>query len=123
MIRDLLTPDNHRDPYVWGAVLLAHAQITLVLWGGLAALAGPWVAVALVSAGYLLVWEGAQLRSALRRGDKLAPALADGVVDWIGVTAGAYAAACLLAGDLLGAVLAWMSLLIVAAVGYYRRSK
>lgn len=123
MIRDLLTPDNHRDPYVWAAVLLAHAQIALVLWGGLAALAGPWAAVALVSAGYLLLWEGSQLRTALRRGDRLAPALSDGLVDWIGVTAGAYASACLLTGDLLVAVVAWAALLIVAAVGYDRRLK
>ena len=42
MIRDLLTPEAHRDPYVWAAVLLAHAWI-----GGSAyPLAGWWVIVA-----------------------------------------------------------------------------
>lgn len=32
MIRDLLTPEAHRDPYVWSSVLLAHFALGAILW-------------------------------------------------------------------------------------------
>lgn len=32
MLRNLLTPEAHRDPYVWAAVFFAHLGIGLVLF-------------------------------------------------------------------------------------------
>lgn len=35
VLKDLLQADDHRDPYVWGAVFLAHAFIGVAGWIGL----------------------------------------------------------------------------------------
>ncbi len=122
MIRDLLTPENHRDPYVWAAAFLAHAFIGQAATVLLAVALSAWVSVAVVSAVYLLVWEGAQLRTALHRGDATYPAVMDGVIDWIGVTAGAYMLASAVSGWMPAAIAAVAMVLGVAVIGYWKRT-
>ena len=123
MIKDLLTPEAHHDPYVWAAALLAHGFICQVLTLALM-LAGmePVSAAVGVSLAYLLMWEGMHLRAALRRGDGLIVAIADGVLDAVGVALGCFTVA-FAAMWLLGlASASAASLLIIAAVGYWRRN-
>ena len=123
MIKDLLAPEAHHDPYVWAAALLAHGFICQVLTLALM-LAGmePVSAAVSVSLVYLAMWEGSQLVTALMRGDSPALALWDGVLDAVGVALGCFTVA-FAAMWLLGlAVAAAASLLIVGAVGYWRRN-
>lgn len=104
MIRALLTPDAHRDPYVWAAVLLAHFAIGAMLWP----LVGWWVAliytafeVAQAARVRLLAW--------------------DSVLDWVGVMLGASFVWQIAAGDPLMAMAAAVSALSIAAVGWGAR--
>lgn len=123
MIQDLLTPEAHGDPYVWGAALLAHGFICQVLTLALM-LAGvePVSAAVSVSLAYLMMWEGMHLRAALRRGDGPVTAIADGVLDAVGVALGCFTVA-FAAMWLLGlACASAASLLVVGAVGYWRRA-
>ena len=83
LIREMLaTPEAQADAYTWAAVLMGHwaigAALTVLL---MALLARPRACAALVSAGYGLAWEGAQL---LAGGNAW-----DGVLDWTAVTLGA----------------------------------
>ena len=122
MIRDLLTPDAHDDPYIWGAVLLAHGFICQLLVLLLMFAVGPVSAAVSVSLVYLVAWEGMHLLAALRRGDGLIVAIADGVLDAVGVALGCFTVA-FAAMWLLGlASASAASLLIIAAVGYWRRA-
>ncbi|MDO5606016.1 MAG: hypothetical protein Q4G25_12730 [Paracoccus sp. (in: a-proteobacteria)] len=123
MIRDLLTPTAHRDPYTWAAVLLAHAAICQGLVLILAGILGPICAAYVISAGYLLLWEGRQLHIALRRGDQPIAALADGLIDTAGVTLGCQLIAYTAAGRDSAAITCWMALLLIAAIGYLLREK
>ena len=122
MIEDLLTPDAHDDPYIWGAVLLAHGFIcqamTLVL---MLSAVGPVSAAVSVSLVYLVAWEGMHLRAALRRGDGVVVAVADGVLDAVGVALGCFTVAFAAMWLLVLACASAASLLVVAAVGYWRR--
>lgn len=78
MIRSLLTPEAHRDPYVWAAVLMAHAWI-----GGEAyAIIGWWMVAAYA------VFELAQAAISKR------PAWWDSVLDWCAVCLGTAGASC-----------------------------
>jgi hypothetical protein len=63
---EIFTPTDHADAYSWVVVALAHIAVGAVLVGALAgviALAGPWIesrgrlALVLVVAAYLLIWE------------------------------------------------------------------
>lgn len=105
MIRSLLTPDAHRDPYVWSAVLMAHFAIGAILWP----LVGWWVvflyaAIELAQAVNvrLLAW--------------------DSVLDWTGVMLGAAFVWQVAAGDYWMATAAAVSALCIAAVGWASRS-
>lgn len=105
MIRSLLTPEAHRDPYVWAAVLMAHFAIGAILW----LLIGWWVA--LVYAAF----EGAQAASARL--------LAwDSVLDWCGVMLGAAFVWQVAQGDPWMAMAAAVSALCIAAVGWGARN-
>lgn len=121
MIRDLLTPENHRDPYVWAAVFLAHGAICQVLVVTLMFIVSPLVAASSVSLAYLGSWEALQLRSAVRRGDGFKTPVADGAVDAVGVALGCFTVAFAAMWLLWLALAAASSLLIVAATGYCRR--
>ena len=105
MIRSLLTPEAHRDPYIWAAVLLAHFAIGAMLWP----LLGWWVApvyaafeVAQAARVRLLAW--------------------DSVLDWCGVQLGAAFVARVAADDYWMAMAAAVSALCIAAVGWASRS-
>lgn len=106
MIRDLLTPEAHRDPYVWAAVLLAHFTIGAALW----VVAGWWAALAY--AGFELAQGG---RSRLLAWDSL--------LDWCGVTLGVAFASHLAHGDRRHALAAVVAVFIIAAVGYAIRAR
>lgn len=123
MIKVLLDPTVHRDPYVWAAVLLAHGAICQGVTVALIPMIGPAWAVAIVSMQYLFGWEGAQLRTALRRGDRKLIAAADGAVDWVAVTLGCVLIASAWTQNAGLAVATWAALLVVAAVGYETRSR
>lgn len=105
MIRSLLTPEAHRDPYVWAAVLMAHFAIGAILW----LLIGWWVALAYAA------FEGAQaVRARLLAWDS--------VLDWTGVMLGAAFVGQIKAGGDLMAMAAAVSALCIAAVGWASRS-
>ncbi len=105
MIRSLLTPDAHRDPYVWAAVLMAHFAIGAILWP----LVGWWV---------VFLYAAVELAQAVN-----ARLLAwDAVLDWCGVMLGAAFVWQIAAGDPLMAMAAAVSALSIAAVGWGARN-
>lgn len=90
-LRDLLIGEAHQDPYVWSAVLLAHAMIGAALFIALgivaAALMGDaWAGVILVVLTY---WAFETLQ--ILRG----ASFIDSLLDWSAVTLGAVAAMAL----------------------------
>lgn len=105
MIRNLLTAEAHRDPYVWAAVLLAHFTIGAALW-----VVADWWAV--------VIYAGFELAQAVR-----SRLLAwDSLLDWCGVALGAAFAAHLAQGDQRPALAAAVAVFIIAAVGYWARA-
>lgn len=95
----ILTPEAHRDPYAWGAVLLAHVAIGCMGW----VLVGWWIVPAYVA------WEVAT--AALTR----LRLYADAILDWVAVTLGV----CIASGN--EAALAVLAVCCVLAVGVYVR--
>ena len=100
MIRNLLSSEAHRDPYVWAAVLMAHFAIGSMLWP----VAGVW-AVAVYAA-----FEGLQAAMSRRL-------WWDSVLDWCGVALGC----AFVAYD--SSLLAAASALTIAATGYATRDR
>ena len=82
----LTTPDAQIDAYTWGAALLGHAFIGLCLTALIGWRAGAWRGAAIASAGYVLLWEGAQVVF-------FGGGIADGLVDGAAVACGAVVAA------------------------------
>lgn len=105
MIRNLLTAEAHRDPYVWAAVLLAHFAIGCILWAAL----GLW-AVAVYAAFELV------------QGVISQAAWWDSVLDWCAVALGVTFASFLWGRDAYLAAGCAMAALIIAACGYASRS-
>jgi hypothetical protein len=122
VIRDLLTPEAHRDPHHWAATFLAHAVVVVGLTILLLAAMPPLWALALISAGYLVLWEGSQLRTAIRRGERLRIAAFDGLLDAVGVSLGSAMVGFVATGETLHAVAAWGALILIAGAGYKRRA-
>lgn len=84
-VRDLLIGEAQPDPYVWAAVLWAHAMIGVVLMATVGALAARWLrddwaGVAVVASVYA-VWEVVQFTAG-------APT-SDCALDWSAVVIGA----------------------------------
>lgn len=106
MIRELLTPEAQPDPYVWAAVLLAHAVLGVAAW----ALIGWWAVVIYaafefvqaVAARCMLWW--------------------DSVLDTCGFTCGALLAAALWARSLTVAAAAILICGCIALAGICARS-
>lgn len=98
----ILTPEAHRDPYIWGAVLLAHFAIGDMGWQYI----GWWIVPA-----YLVLWEGGNMILSKSR------LYADSILDWDAVALGA----CVAAG--LHAKAAVAAMLAVLAVGYWVRRR
>ena len=110
MIRDLLTAEAQRDPYVWAAVQVAHAGIGVALW----VLTGSLVAVGGIYAGFELV-QALTSRRAL---------IWDSLLDWSAVNLGAVLGWALEAGQRPIQMGAITSVAVVAAVGAaVRRAK
>lgn len=97
MIRDFLTAESHADAYVWMVVWIAHTAIGITLWTIMSGASSPlggliWTAVLFalferaqgIIGGRMLWW--------------------DSVLDWVGVTFGAYAGWALWDNDRLGFV-------------------
>lgn len=82
----LRSPDAQASAYVWGAALLGHFAIGIALTAIVGWVAGAWRGVAIVSAGYLILWEGAQLSF-------FGGGVSDGLVDATAVACGAVVAA------------------------------
>ncbi|ODT60967.1 MULTISPECIES: hypothetical protein [Paracoccus] len=120
---DLLrTPDAQSDPHHWAATFMAHRDVGLGLWAVAAMIIDVWTAVILVSVGYLVLWEGAQLWRAARQGKRILPAAWDGFLDTVALTSGCYAAACLVKGLWMDAIFCWFAMLIVISVGWAQRA-
>lgn len=97
---DLTIATDHAAPYVWLAVLAAHAAIGAALWGAFVILGlTPRQAAITASVAYLSAWEIAV--------QGIGAGLSDTVVDWAAVTFGALAAWG------LWSRLAWQSILAV----------
>ena len=122
MIRDLLTPEAHRNPHYSPPTFLTHAAVDIALAVVLLAAMPPLWALALISAGYLVLWEGSQLRTAIRRGERLRIAAFDGLLDAVGVSLGSAMVAFVATGETLHAVAAWGALILIAGAGYKRRA-
>lgn len=111
-MRDLLlsllnAPDSHGDPYVWGAVFLAHAAIGLVAFACLAWIAGRRAGLAIALAAYA-AWEA---RHAVIGGD-----VADSLTDLAAFGIGAMLAFA--AWDRRGRLVA--ALLLALVLGLWR---
>lgn len=104
MIRSLLTPDAHHDPYVWAAVLLAHFAIGAMLW----LLVGWWV---------LPIYAAFEIVQAVR----VRLMAWDSVLDWVGVILGAAFVWQVAAANDLMVMAATVSALCIAAVGWATR--
>ena len=100
MIRNLLTAEAHRDPYVWAAVLMAHFAIGAMLWP----VFGWWVA---------LIYAGIEVTQAIR--SRLL--VWDSVLDWCGVVLGLVFIDCVWAHNILYAGLCVISIACIAVVG------
>ena len=110
MIRDLLTAEAQRDPYVWAAVLVAHAGIGVALW----VLTGSLVAVGGIYAGFELV-QALTSRRAL---------IWDSLLDWSAVSLGAVLGWALEVGQRPIQMGAIASVAVVAVAGVaVRRAK
>jgi len=108
---NLTDPTFHVDPYVWGAVLLAHAFLGGVAWIALAHVTGrAIVSVQIVAAVYFLLWEVAVQR--------VGAGLTDALVDTLAVTVGAGLAWSLSVGNIAyrSKVLAILSAVGVAGI-------
>ena len=116
-LRDLLIGEAHQDPYVWSAVMLAHAMIGAALFIAIgivvAALMGDaWAGVILVVLTY---WAFETLQ--ILRG---AP-FVDSLLDWSAVALGAVAAMALWTRHGRHAALALAGLVAVLLAGVLRR--
>lgn len=100
MIRNLLSAEAHRDPYVWAAVLLAHFAIGCMLW--------PWVGLAgvVIYAAFEIIQASVSRRLWW-----------DSVLDWCAVALGT----AFIAYDFYW--LAGLSALTIAATGYLSRDR
>lgn len=79
-------PDAHQSPYVWLAALGGHLSIGVALW--IACMWGaPWAAVLAASLLYA-AWEAWSA-------DKWGLLFWDSLLDWVGVTFGAFAGAAI----------------------------
>lgn len=97
----ILTPEAHRDPYIWGAVLLAHVAIGCMGW----LVVGWWIVPVYIA------WEvGTAALTRMRM-------YWDAALDWCAVALGACMAAGLYPKAAAGAVLA------ILGVGYWVRCK
>lgn len=106
-------PDSHRDPYVWTAVLGGHLAIGVALW--IACMWGhPWAAVLAASLLYA-AWES---WSAAKWG----LLLWDSLLDWVGVTFGAFTACGLWLQSWPLAAVCGASALIIGIAGYRTRT-
>lgn len=108
MIRDLLTPEAHRDPYVWAAVLVAHAGIGVALW----AFIGGLLTIAMLYAGFEICQMLVNRRAFYW----------DSVLDWCGIMLGACLGLAIETDEVVGKSAAVASIVIVAAVGAWVRS-
>lgn len=103
MIRDLLTAEAQRDPYVWAAVLVAHAGIGVALWS----IMGHLLAVALLYGAFEIV----QAMSSAR------PLWWDSILDCCGVMLGAMLGWSLSMGNGAIGTAAIVAIGLIAAVG------
>lgn len=126
MLRNLLTPEAHRDPYVWAAVFFAHLGIGLVLFViGETLMAGirpeHYDVVPLAFGGAfsvaalgLVVYAGFEAVQAIV---SRSPRLWDSVLDWVAVAIGVLIGAHLVAANPLPALFLSISAVIIAAIG------
>ena len=86
-IRDMLrSPEAQPDAYIWAAALTGHFAVGIVLTALVGWRVGAWRGAAIVTLGYLMLWEGAQLAV-------FGGTTADGLVDGAAVACGAVVAA------------------------------
>ena len=86
IIEMLRSPDAQADAYTWGAALLGHFAIGLILTALIGWRAGAWRGALIASAAYLLIWEGVQVAA-------FGGGIADSLVDAAAVACGAVVAA------------------------------
>lgn len=115
-IRDMLrSPEAQPDAYIWAAALTGHFAVGIVLTAIVGWRAGAWRGAAIVSAAYLLLWEGAQIAF-------FGGGFADGLVDGAAVACGAVVAAAAWRNK-GGAVAAALALLAAIGIHGIRRRR
>lgn len=116
-IRFLLIGEAQPDPYVWAAVLLAHAMIGVLLMSSIGLLVAKWLrdgwAGVSVVASLYACWEILQLTSG-------APA-DDCALDWAAVVLGAILALSLWQRRACLGLRAFLALVILCLAGIRRR--
>lgn len=122
MLRNLLLPEAHSDPYAWASAMLAHSSICNVAAFALMFVLPPLIAAAVVSVLYLFLWEGAQLLASVRSGTSTLALLWDGVLDAVAVALGCFTIAFAAMWCLPEAVAGASAVLALALVGYWRRA-
>lgn len=86
-ITDMLrTPEAQHSAYIWAAALLGHFAVGIAATAVAGWVVGAWRGASIVSIGYLLLWEGAQVAF-------FGGGVADGLVDAAAVACGAVVAA------------------------------
>ena len=120
ILRDLLTPESHRDGYTWAVVAAAHCWLGLGIWGGIAVIWDRWTGVYAAPVVYFLLVEAVQLAMAERRTRQL---IWDSCLDTVAVAFGCAAGAYVGDGNLNGAMAAWCASMGVIAAGWLVRDR
>ena len=131
MLRNLLTPEAHRDPYVWAAVFVAHfgigAMILIVAETLLSGIRAEHFDVIQIAFG--AVFSAAVLAGIAYAAFEAIQAVIsrsrlswDSLLDWTGVMIGAAAVNYLMVGQAIPAIVLVISALIIAIIGADRRT-
>ena len=120
IIRELLTPESHRDGYTWAVVAAAHCWLGLGIWGGIAVIWDRWTGVYAAPVVYFLLVEAVQLVLTASRTRQI---VWDSILDTVSVAFGCVAAAFVGDGNLNGAMAAWGASMGVIAVGWMVRDR
>lgn len=115
MFRELLEPEDHKNPYVYAAVWLAHALIGLVLWLPLVALGLPYSSI--IAVGGYAIFEFIQAKISKIKN------LKDMALDTFAVTLGMFLGVAIWYQNFWMSTSISVSIFLTAAYGWWFRAK
>jgi hypothetical protein len=116
MIQDLLTPEAQSAPYLWAAVMVAHAGIGVALWVMLYRSARQPMANAFLA---MIVYAAFEALQAIIANTFL---LWDSLLDWSAFSLGTVLAASLWRRSITFARLAVLAILVIVTLGAWVRA-